>query len=140
MSAEHISSEVREAGGGERKGEVETLSTDNVPSSGNREEISSAKSILPPLRETSRARQGTLHNGGTTLPREGAGGGGGGGGGGGAEGGGGNTTQISTTRENTKTEVQSLGLGRKTATLYLSRTHTMMKGRSSSQAMQQKVS
>lgn len=33
------------------------------------------------------------------------------------------------TRENTKTEVQSesLGMGKRTATLYLSRTHTTMK-------------
>ena len=39
------------------------------------------------------------------------------------------------TRENTKTEVQSLGMGRKTATLYLSRTHTNLRqGRNSSVA------
>ena len=38
------------------------------------------------------------------------------------------------TRENTKTEVQSLGMGRRTATLYLSRTHTNMRVRNSSVA------
>ncbi|KAK7097825.1 leucine-rich repeat-containing protein 74A-like [Littorina saxatilis] len=37
-------------------------------------------------------------------------------------------------RENTKTEVQTLGMGQKTATLYLSRTHTNMRGRNSSVA------
>ena len=131
MSAEHIGSEVREEAGGEKKGGSASSSSDKVQSSGNREDLSSAKSILPPLRETSRARQGTLLNGGNSLSlREGSEGGGGGGGGGG------DAVQVSTTRENTKTEVQSLGLGRKTATLYLSRTHTMMKGRSSSQAVQ----
>ncbi|KAK3762608.1 hypothetical protein RRG08_020686 [Elysia crispata] len=128
MSAEHIGSEVREEAGGEKKGGSTSSSSDKVQSSRNREDLSSAKSILPPLRETSRARQGTLLNGGNSLSlREGSEGGGGGGG---------DAVQVSTTRENTKTEVQSLGLGRKTATLYLSRTHTMMKGRSSSQAVQ----
>ncbi|XP_076468388.1 uncharacterized protein LOC143299144 [Babylonia areolata] len=38
------------------------------------------------------------------------------------------------TRENTRTEVQRSGLGRRTATLYLSRTHTNLRGRNSSVA------
>ncbi|GFS19581.1 leucine-rich repeat-containing protein 74A [Elysia marginata] len=128
MSAEHIGSEVKGVAGGgeEKKGETENSIPDKAPSSRHREELNSARSILPPLRETSRARQGTLHNvANSGPPGEGLGGGEGG-----------DTIQVSTNRENTKTEVQSLGLGRKTATLYLSRTHTMMKGRSSSQAVQ----
>ncbi|KAL8598743.1 hypothetical protein ACOMHN_033307 [Nucella lapillus] len=46
------------------------------------------------------------------------------------------TPRGKVTRENNKTEVKTLNMGRKTATLYLSRTYTSMRGHNSSVASQ----
>lgn len=126
---------------------------------GRRESGGSTRSILPPLRDnTSKSLAGLTKSnsnaGNSGLVKQGSnggiglGGGGGSGGGGsfdgiGGGGGGGKENSLLgsriNTRENTKTEVQSLGMGRKTATLFLSRTHSMMKGRTSSQAVKVSV-
>ncbi|XP_012942856.1 leucine-rich repeat-containing protein 74B [Aplysia californica] len=123
MSAEHVGSESASA------------SVSSAKAATSREDLNSARSILPPLRESSTNRGQTggknkTHNDVTANSRqptieEGTGK---------ARNEGGEGSKV-VTRENTKTEVQSLGMGKKTATLYLSRTHTMMKGRTSSQAL-----